>query len=69
MNLVNLKTFTNSTQANICKFMLEANEIKAFLFDEMTSLTNAEINFTSGGVRLMVNQEDVEKALEFINNR
>ncbi|MCB9201938.1 MAG: DUF2007 domain-containing protein [Flavobacteriales bacterium] len=69
MNLVNLKTFTNSAQANIYKSMLEANGIKAFLFDEMTSLTNAEINFSSGGVRLMVNQEDVEKALEFINNR
>jgi hypothetical protein len=66
MNLVHIKTFSSSIPANMCKSMLAANEIEAHLFNEYTSYTNPEINYSSGGIRLMVNKENELKAIEII---
>lgn len=68
MSLIHLQTFSNLVSARMSKVRLGVEGIESFLFDENTSFAVPEINFTSGGVRLMVNEKDYEKAEKILNS-
>ena len=66
MELITLKTFDNSIEAHILKTKLESEDIACFLFDENIVGLNPLFNVTVGGIKLKINQSDLDKAAEII---
>lgn len=68
MNWVTIQTYTYSHEAYIAKTKLESCGIETFLQDELTTQIIPVYSYAMGGVKLQVPAEDVEKALEILNN-
>ena len=64
MALITIKTFQNSVDAHIFKAKLESEGIRCYLFDENTVSVNPLYNITVGGIKLNINEKDLEKAKE-----
>lgn len=64
--LVTLGKYLDYNEASIIKGLLESNGIEAHLFDE--SLATYLPTMTVGGIRLVVKESDLTKALEIIKN-
>ena len=54
MNLVTIKTFDNSIDANMLRCQLELEGIHSYLKNENTIATNPMYNVTLGGIKLQV---------------
>ena len=65
--LVCIKTFANRAEAGMAKSMLEANGIKASVSADDAGGMRPELGFTSGGVKLLVLEDNVDSAVEFLN--
>jgi hypothetical protein len=66
--LVTLRTCRDIHEAYLFRSVLEADGVEAFIPDEyMSPLHPAPVLFT-GGVRLLVRQEDVERAREILQS-
>ena len=57
-----MKRYPDAIAANLSKAFLEKEGIDAFVADENLANTDPPVIFASGGVRLMVSDEDVERA-------
>jgi len=68
MSLITLKTFDNSIDAHILKSKLESEGIVCYLFDEHTVTMNPLYNVTVGGIKLKINESDLELAQEIYNS-
>ena len=66
MKLVTLRTFDNSIQAHLLKSKLESEDIACYLFDENIVGLYPLYNITVGGIKLKINEQDVEKATMII---
>lgn len=66
MGLITFKTFDNPIDAHILKAKLESEEIVCFIFDEHTIGINPLYSNALGGVKLKINEEDLEKATEIV---
>ena len=66
MELVTIKTFDNLTEAHLIKARLESENITCFLFDEHVVGLNPLFSVTIGGIKLKVNQFDLEKATKIL---
>jgi DNA-directed RNA polymerase subunit RPC12/RpoP len=66
-NYTILATFPYSTEAQITKSKLEAEQISVMLLDEKTVDSDPLISQAIGGVKLLVSNEDFEKALLIYN--
>ncbi|MES2617142.1 MAG: DUF2007 domain-containing protein [Bacteroidota bacterium] len=66
MELITLKTFNSIIEAHVLKSKLESEDIHCFLKDETMMGINPLFNISLGGVKLMINKEDSEKALEIL---
>ncbi len=62
--LIIIKRFNNPVDANIAKGLLESNNIDCTLHDENTTYANPVNIAALGGVKLLVKEEDYEKALK-----
>jgi len=63
MEFVLVERFKNYIEANIVKGMLEANDILCWLQDENLGI----IGRYSNGIKLMVREDQVRKALDLID--
>ncbi|UCS94601.1 DUF2007 domain-containing protein [Echinicola marina] len=67
MSLIALKTFDNSVEANLLKTKLESEGIQTFLMDENMVTLNPLLSISVGGIKLMVPEELLEKAVGILN--
>lgn len=67
-NYTVLATFPYSTEAQIIKSKLESEDISVILLDEKTVDSDPLISQAIGGVKLLVSNNDLEKALQIYNN-
>jgi hypothetical protein len=65
-NLLPLHYFDSITDAAIYKSVLEEHGIEAIIFDENTSTVYPIFGQAFGGIRLMVKEQDFEKAREIL---
>lgn len=68
MELITLKTFNSIVEAHVLKSKLESEDIHCFLKDETMMGVNPLFNISLGGVKLMINKEDTDRALEILNS-
>jgi hypothetical protein len=66
LELVTIKTFDNAIEAHLTRSILESENIMCFLFDENIVGLNPLYNITVGGIKLKINQSDVDKAILII---
>ncbi len=66
-SLVCVKTFANREIAGMAKSMLEANGIKAAVSADDAGGMRPEIGFTSGGVKLLVLEDNVAAAAKLLD--
>nr|WP_321232646.1 DUF2007 domain-containing protein [uncultured Psychroserpens sp.] len=66
-NYTILATFPYSTEAQITKSKLEAEGISVMLLDEKTVDSDPLISQAIGGVKLLVSNDDIEKAIQIYN--
>ena len=66
-NLIPLHYFDSVTDAAIMKSRLATHNIEAIVFDENISSVYPMFGQTLGGIRLMVREEDFEKAKLVLN--
>jgi len=66
-NYTILATFPYSTEAQITKSKLEAEGLSVMLLDEKTIDSDPLISQAIGGVKLLVSNDDFEKALQIYN--
>ncbi len=68
MKLVTVRTFDNTIDAHLLKAKLESEAINCFLFDENITALYPLYNISIGGIKLKVNENDVELASAIIND-
>ena len=66
MNLITLKTFDNSIDANMLRCQLELEGIQSYLKDENTITTNPLYNIAIGGIKLQVIEQDYLRAKTYL---
>ncbi len=66
MQLVPIKTFDNYFSANIISTRLQEDGVASFLKDEYSATINPVYNNVIGGIKLMVNINDVAIASDFL---
>ena len=62
MSLIVFKTFDNPIDAYLLKTKLKSEGIRSYLFDENIISINPLYNLTLGGIKLMINNSDLEKS-------
>ena len=62
-----LAVFNYSTEANLVKSKLDSEDIRTMLMDEKTVDSDPLISQASGGVKLQVHNDDLEKAWNIYN--
>lgn len=62
-----LAVFEYSTEANLVKAKLDSENLKSMLMDEKTVDSDPLISQAIGGVKLLVQNEDLEKATKIYN--
>lgn len=67
MEFVILETFQNYIEANLVLGRMEEAGIHCWLKDENTATINPVLTNVIGGIKLMVAEEDLEKATEILN--
>lgn len=68
MELVTIRTFTNYFSANILLSKLRDGGIQCYLKDEFTVTMDPILTNAVGGIKLIVNKDDVPEVLEIINH-
>lgn len=64
---VTLRTYDNYIPANMMLQRLEEEHIRAYLQDEHTVTIDPILTNAIGGIKLMVHQEQVDRAMELLN--
>ncbi len=67
MNLIPIKRYDNAFEANMAKALLDDNDIECFLQDENIMSVNPLYNIAIGGIKLMIDKENAETALELLD--
>lgn len=66
-NYTILTVFEYSTEAHLVKSRLDSDDIRTLLMDEKTIDSDPLISQAIGGVKLLVHNDDLEKALTIYN--
>lgn len=66
MTFITIRRFSSVMDAHIVRVLLENNDIPCEVFDENVATANPLYIQAIGGVRLMVKEQDEEKALEIL---
>lgn len=67
MELVTLQVFDTAIDAHILKNTLESEDIVCYIFDENIVTLNPLLNYAVGGIRLQVNEKDLDQAKAILN--
>ena len=67
-DLVLLEKFYNPQTAYIVRGLLDSHGIDSYVFDAQLNSTAWHLQFALGGVRLMVNKHNLERAQEIIDD-
>ena len=67
MELITIKTFDNSFEANLLKSKLESENIACYLFDENVVTLYPLYNISVDGIKLKINTFDKEKVTTIIS--
>ncbi|MBN2729866.1 MAG: DUF2007 domain-containing protein [Bacteroidales bacterium] len=69
MKVIRIRSFTDSIEANIAKAKLQADGIACFLTNENFSVLQPGLSGQmTGSIDLMINEEDLEKAKEILDD-
>ena len=68
VNLVCIKTYTDRLQAELARGLLESNNIKAMVSADDAGGANPALLLATGGVRLLIKEEDIQKAVKVLEN-
>ena len=68
MNLTCIKTYNTRIDADMAKSYLEANGIKSEVFVDHCFGIGQALQDSAPGARLMVNEQDAQKAEELLEN-
>jgi type III secretory pathway lipoprotein EscJ len=68
MSFIQVRSFDNYIEANIVMHMLQHHDINCHLKDEYTITIDPFLSPALGGMKLMVHQSQVERALELMEN-
>lgn len=66
MNFVTIISFEFPHQAHLAKVILESEEIEVEILDELTVQVNNFYSNAIGGVKVQVDEKDVDKALKIL---
>ncbi len=66
--LICIKTYMNSQQAEMARGVLETNGIEAMISADDAGGWRPELAVAMGGVRLLVREEDAKSALELLGD-
>ncbi len=66
-DLVTIQTFTYAYEAAIFRSKLESEGIFCYLQDELTAQVHPFLSNAIGGVKLQVRKNDVDKAIQLLN--
>ena len=66
MSLITIKTFDNSIDTHLMKSKLESEGIVCYIFDENMVTYNPIYNIAFGGIKLKINEQDLNKASNII---
>lgn len=69
MSLVTIKTFTDSSEANICKGLLESEGIQCFIANDSFIGANPLLQNAAGGYQLQCAKADAEKAMNLLEEK
>ena len=68
MKYIKLQSYDNYIPAHIAMGKLEAHDIVCYLADENTVTIDPFLNYAVGGIKLMVAENQVERAIEILND-
>ncbi len=68
MKFVRIRSYDNYIPAHIDMGLLRSEEVECFLADENTVTIDPFLTYAVGGIKLMVPEEQVEKALRVLEN-
>lgn len=69
MSIIKLTTCNNVIEANMIKNLLENEDIQCFLTNEnFSTLLPINNSLLGSGIRIMINEEDFEKAKQVIDS-
>ncbi|MBE8720782.1 putative signal transducing protein [Sphingobacterium pedocola] len=66
MGFITLKTFDSYVDAHLLKTKLESEGIPAYLFDEHINALNPLYSIATGGIKLKINESDIDNAIQII---
>lgn len=70
MEVIRFRSHTDSIEANIARAKLQSEEIPCFLSNENFSILQANVSGNmSGGIDLMIREEDIETAMQILNEK
>ena len=67
-DFVCVKTCLSKPEADVVKTVLEGSGIEVMISADDCGGMRPHLTFLTGGIRLMVKQEDAQKALEILKN-
>ena len=67
-NIITVETFENDFEAEIAKEKLKLNDIESFISGDNVGGTDPQLSYTQG-VRLMVNEKDIDKAIKILEEK
>lgn len=67
MALITFQTFDNSFHVHLLRVHLESEGIACYIFDEHTVSMNPLFNITIGGIKLKINESDLDHANVILN--
>ena len=65
-DLVCIKTYNNRLEAELEKGLLDSRGIQAMISSDDAGGMRPDLSWSTGGVRLLVKQEDADRALELL---
>ncbi|HEY0068053.1 MAG TPA: DUF2007 domain-containing protein [Flavisolibacter sp.] len=68
MSFIQVRSFDNYIEANIVMHMLQHYDINCHLKDEYTVTIDPFLSPALGGMKLMVHESQIERALELMEN-
>lgn len=66
VSFITLKTFDNPIDAHLLKTKLESEGIVVYLFDENINSINPLYNIATGGIKLNIAEQDLDRAVEVL---
>lgn len=68
-DLITIKTYNSRIEAEVDKGLLEGCAIKSIISADDCGGADPNLAFATGGVKLMINEKDIDRAKEILKTR